>query len=297
VDVRHDATHGELPSFDVLKYAADEAMRWLENTYWLPQLHVVKEIRQRIGKWINELRDHHLVNPRSYDDSTSSELQTSSHRQILKRITNSLSPNLVSDVLLPLLFRADYLVPKSIAKEKRSVQEILDYGWGDVLDTFACHWSHFSFVFLDYVIHKLHQHYQTRKYDLFQTSHHVRQECMTEESVPISARVVNKVSDISRACYERVVFSKYRVDFYVGLAKYMLDWCWNNQRYSSTQLDDLKKLHEHLLGILFCKWNPANRLIARHLVNRIPSLKRRFDTFLSITETSQILPKEEVINL
>ena len=220
-----------------------------------------------------------------------------SRHQILKRIMNSLSPNLVSEVLIPLLFRADYLVPKSIAKEKRSVREILNYGWGDVLDTFACHWSHFSFVFLDYVIHKLHQHYQTRKYDLSQTSYHVPQESMIEEPISIITRIGDTAFDVSRIHHERVVFSKSRLDFYVGLAKYILDRCWNNRRPSSIQFDDIEGQHGHLLEILFRKWNPANRLIARHLVNRVPSLKRRFDTFLNITEVSQNLPKEKVTSL
>ena len=42
VDVRHGATHQGLPTLDQLQYAGREAMSWLLNWYWAPQLVTVK---------------------------------------------------------------------------------------------------------------------------------------------------------------------------------------------------------------------------------------------------------------
>ena len=38
VDLRHDATHGELPTLPVLRRAAADALAWLDAHYWQPQV-------------------------------------------------------------------------------------------------------------------------------------------------------------------------------------------------------------------------------------------------------------------
>ncbi|EAY12816.1 Las1-like family protein [Trichomonas vaginalis G3] len=39
--IRHSATHGKLPSFDFACFAAQEALKWLQENYWLPQLTAI----------------------------------------------------------------------------------------------------------------------------------------------------------------------------------------------------------------------------------------------------------------
>ena len=34
VDLRHEATHNELPSLPVLRLGVQQALEWLENNYW-----------------------------------------------------------------------------------------------------------------------------------------------------------------------------------------------------------------------------------------------------------------------
>lgn len=34
VDIRHSATHGELPTLQLLRMAADRALHWLVTSYW-----------------------------------------------------------------------------------------------------------------------------------------------------------------------------------------------------------------------------------------------------------------------
>lgn len=39
VDVRHEATHNELPSLSTLQLAAKQALDWLVGQYWCAELH------------------------------------------------------------------------------------------------------------------------------------------------------------------------------------------------------------------------------------------------------------------
>jgi hypothetical protein len=46
VDLRHEATHGLLPSLEVLELFADEALEWLRLNYWEAQLDVVRNLKE-----------------------------------------------------------------------------------------------------------------------------------------------------------------------------------------------------------------------------------------------------------
>ena len=42
VDLRHEATHNDLPSLPLLRVAAGAALEWLRATYWNPQQHTLQ---------------------------------------------------------------------------------------------------------------------------------------------------------------------------------------------------------------------------------------------------------------
>lgn len=44
VDIRHEATHGELPGLEALVDGARQALRWLDECYWQPQYERLSEI-------------------------------------------------------------------------------------------------------------------------------------------------------------------------------------------------------------------------------------------------------------
>ena len=50
VDVRHEASHNELPSLALLRVAAAEALRWLEASYWQRQADHLVSCRARISE-------------------------------------------------------------------------------------------------------------------------------------------------------------------------------------------------------------------------------------------------------
>ena len=52
VDLRHDATHGEMPSITVLRTAAPRALRWLWEDYWkcLGKQQSHKTLEESVGR-------------------------------------------------------------------------------------------------------------------------------------------------------------------------------------------------------------------------------------------------------
>ena len=47
VEIRHEATHNRLPSLQALNIASDQALLWLHQSYWLPQLTLIDELQKR----------------------------------------------------------------------------------------------------------------------------------------------------------------------------------------------------------------------------------------------------------
>ncbi|EDQ89706.1 uncharacterized protein MONBRDRAFT_8097 [Monosiga brevicollis MX1] len=50
VDLRHDATHGELPSHSLVLAAVDTIKTWLHDRYWAPQAEMVVHFEARVGE-------------------------------------------------------------------------------------------------------------------------------------------------------------------------------------------------------------------------------------------------------
>jgi hypothetical protein len=49
VDLRHESTHNQLPTLQVLRLAAQHLLKWLESNYWLPQYTLLRTKVQKIG--------------------------------------------------------------------------------------------------------------------------------------------------------------------------------------------------------------------------------------------------------
>jgi hypothetical protein len=46
VDIRHDGTHNQLPSLDLLRSAAEKALEWLQKNYWDLQTDFIENLRE-----------------------------------------------------------------------------------------------------------------------------------------------------------------------------------------------------------------------------------------------------------
>ena len=54
VELRHDCTHNRLPSLDRLRVAADQALLWLHEHYWLPQCAAQSESKDAMRRCLTE---------------------------------------------------------------------------------------------------------------------------------------------------------------------------------------------------------------------------------------------------
>ena len=54
VDLRHEATHNELPSLEMLRLAADHALVWLRSHYWVPQQQAFQAQRTQLKQVLKD---------------------------------------------------------------------------------------------------------------------------------------------------------------------------------------------------------------------------------------------------
>jgi ribosomal biogenesis protein LAS1 len=56
VDLRHQASHNQLPSLVQLRSAAKQALQWLEENYWQRQMDMVEQSRTSISDLLSEYK-------------------------------------------------------------------------------------------------------------------------------------------------------------------------------------------------------------------------------------------------
>jgi len=56
VDIRHDATHNQLPSLQLLRHAAKQALSWLEQNYWRAQAAALERTPKLLNKAIRDYK-------------------------------------------------------------------------------------------------------------------------------------------------------------------------------------------------------------------------------------------------
>mmetsp|Transcript_30456 Transcript_30456/g.40229 ORF Transcript_30456/g.40229 Transcript_30456/m.40229 type:complete len:542 (-) Transcript_30456:289-1914(-) len=115
VDLRHEATHSELPSLATLQLAVDFLLGYLHRHYWNPQkehLEFLKSAYKRLLK----------------------EYQKSQKKEDIERITSGLTSSVLGDFILPMLVdvEADLLLPAQHVQEHDE-----DSVWQNKLSTFS----------------------------------------------------------------------------------------------------------------------------------------------------------------
>ncbi|KAF9174253.1 profilin, required for normal timing of actin polymerization in response to thermal stress [Mortierella sp. AD011] len=147
VELRHTATHDYLPSLTILRSAAQQALAWINDNYWMPQLVSVRldetlspemisvmsdDVRQMIENYRNEKE-------RQIDENSLPQPKQETHvisrlvRDLIKRCR---SGDDLLKVLIPILLEPGMLVPKS--KKMRastrdlsldSLKRMVDFCW------------------------------------------------------------------------------------------------------------------------------------------------------------------------
>ncbi|KAG0209077.1 rRNA-processing protein las1 [Mortierella sp. NVP41] len=124
VELRHTATHDYLPSLAILRSATNQALAWINDNYWMPQLVSVKLDETLSPEMLTAMSDyvgtvigsHRAEKERQLEENTLSQPKQEAHivgrlvRDLIKRCR---SGDELLNVLIPILLEPGMLVPNS----------------------------------------------------------------------------------------------------------------------------------------------------------------------------------------
>ncbi|KAJ1966607.1 rRNA-processing protein las1 [Dispira parvispora] len=123
VDLRHAATHDDLPSLYMLQKGCTEALHWLYNNYWQVQTpansqELIGFARDLLQKY-RTLQLTHLMEAKAKKSSDSVANRRLEMTELIERITSLLdSEGHSAEAVVDVLLQPDFLVP--LAKNQRS---------------------------------------------------------------------------------------------------------------------------------------------------------------------------------
>ena len=118
VELRHECTHNRLPSLGRLRLAADQALLWLHEHYWLPQINLRDETAHALRSCLCEYREATAARCAAGDPPLKKHVST--HGLALEKI---LSASQFGTHLLPMLLDSGFLVPPLRAQTEPTAHE------------------------------------------------------------------------------------------------------------------------------------------------------------------------------
>jgi hypothetical protein len=100
VDIRHSATHDKLPSLSVLRKAAKDALRWLEDNYWSIQDSYCDDLKRTCTDLLSKYKNSRKFDLK--DDNSAAQLSDQSNR-LIKDIVSICPNSLLREILIPVL--------------------------------------------------------------------------------------------------------------------------------------------------------------------------------------------------
>lgn len=114
IEIRHNASHKELPLLSTLRLAAVEALKWLQTHYWERQLQHLEDLSETIRDVLKKYR-------RLQKQLTSSHfpaawrihfsLRRFKLRQLLNKFLKVVTPSQITSTVIPMLLDKNFLVP------------------------------------------------------------------------------------------------------------------------------------------------------------------------------------------
>eukprot|EP00047_Mylnosiga_fluctuans_P014178 m.36050 g.36050 ORF g.36050 m.36050 type:complete len:465 (-) comp5371_c0_seq1:156-1550(-) len=150
VDLRHDATHGALPSLPLLRNSLSHALAWLKEYYWDRQ---VDELERQTELIRDKLRLYAaLAGPSRGKRAALDDDAETDPEEVLKTIVANVAPNSVREVLLAEMLQAGVMVSAPVPDCAESSQEEWIELWTPLLRHFDAAWPQFSSAYLHTVL-------------------------------------------------------------------------------------------------------------------------------------------------
>ncbi|KAG9291165.1 hypothetical protein G9A89_013037 [Geosiphon pyriformis] len=162
VELRHAATHEALPSLQLLRRGSRQAIKWLDDNYWASQKPLIdtqiNDIRLLIANY-KDLRKQYLKVFLDLKSKETPRLASLLNNKLVKQIQKLTRPDMLGDLLIPVLLESGFLVPKG--KRKRATlpdlllsEELLQL-WLPILRSFDETWTNFGSELMQIMLEKL----------------------------------------------------------------------------------------------------------------------------------------------
>jgi hypothetical protein len=128
VEMRHDATHNQLPSLPVLRSAATDVLKWLQSYYWAPQESMLEALEADIIREVGgedegvEERRRKKRGNRAKEQKESPRSSSSSSSSAAAMVQSSLS--YATSSFLPVFFEMAIVLPASTHENSADVEAI-----------------------------------------------------------------------------------------------------------------------------------------------------------------------------
>jgi len=110
VDIRHDATHNELPPLSILRTSILKALQWLYDTYWRVQQEAGDGVSAKVPALLKQYITARLAE-REGREPKDDEIAELSVPQILAQIKASVGLRFLKGTLVATLLETGFLVP------------------------------------------------------------------------------------------------------------------------------------------------------------------------------------------
>ncbi|KAI9179031.1 rRNA-processing protein las1 [Blastocladiella emersonii ATCC 22665] len=111
VDLRHQATHGAVPSLGVLRRACADSLAWLWERYWNVQTNRLAEARDEVNDALTAYKKQRKEQLRG-PTSAAAQRDRPNPEDAVATLVDTLAPRSITQIVIPALVETGCLVPK-----------------------------------------------------------------------------------------------------------------------------------------------------------------------------------------
>ncbi|KAI9309347.1 Las1-like-domain-containing protein [Cunninghamella echinulata] len=157
VQVRHAATHGDLPTLYMLRRGCIQALQWLYDNYWVLEINpeALQVIDEKTNFKLRTLLNYYKISRKAY---LKGEQNQSMYMKTLDNFFKAVSPNIIQECIIPLIIGAGGIVPTSIKKRVTSDLKLPDQLialWMPLLEGMSDRFPNFIFELICAIVNEL----------------------------------------------------------------------------------------------------------------------------------------------